>query len=265
MPVENVVDVHREEARRLLGFGPSPTSGFARDIENRVMRALSDRDAELARLRENEAELLTGLSHDLRMVDARSWDDVIEATRSVVGERDQLRAALAERTAEVEQLKATFADATAYCSGEWPCEASTSAASLERERNELEQVMAADCVLHEEKVAEIVVHVAVLRGALEQWVAHFDRLYRACDRDDPLRQATADFHRARMDASREALALSPPAALAKWRAVVEAAQRVTQRHPQGEWGHGSNQQRDCGICNLARALADPAVAPLKKP
>lgn len=44
-------------------------------------------------------------------------------------------AALRERA---ERAEAKLADATAYCSGEWPCEASTAAASLERERNDAE-------------------------------------------------------------------------------------------------------------------------------
>jgi len=47
-------------------------------------------------------------------------------------------------------LEAKLADSTAYCSGEWPCEASTAAASLERERNGLEA------------------HLATMRAALEQ-------------------------------------------------------------------------------------------------
>ena len=41
-------------------------------------------------------------------------------------------------------------DATRFCSGEFPCEASTAAASLERERNDLEA------------------QVVVLRAALER-------------------------------------------------------------------------------------------------
>lgn len=39
--------------------------------------------------------------------------------------------------AEVRRSRKELNDSTAYCSGEWPCEASTAAASLELERNEL--------------------------------------------------------------------------------------------------------------------------------
>lgn len=48
-----------------------------------------------------------------------------------------LESALATNATEIAGLRARLDDATAYCSGEFPCEASTSAASLERERNNL--------------------------------------------------------------------------------------------------------------------------------
>lgn len=53
----------------------------------------------------------------------RAWEDTYAKAQALQAENAQLR----------EQL----ADATHYCSGDWPCEASTHAASLERERNEL--------------------------------------------------------------------------------------------------------------------------------
>jgi hypothetical protein len=65
---------------------------------------------------------------------------------------------LADLRAKLEQAEAKFADSTKFCSGEFPCEASTTAASLERqlhdaeaERDEYERVM-----LHEKDMRESV-------------------------------------------------------------------------------------------------------------
>jgi hypothetical protein len=67
------------------------------------------------------------LRHHADALPDETWQEELD--------RALVRAEQAE--AERDALRKKLDDATAYCSGEWPCEASTSAASLERERNDL--------------------------------------------------------------------------------------------------------------------------------
>ena len=85
-----------------------------------LLDALDAAEAEVARLKDSHQG---DTCHE-------AWMDAVVAKSNAERERDAARA-------ECQRLREHLADATRFCSGEFPCEASTSAASLERERNEL--------------------------------------------------------------------------------------------------------------------------------
>lgn len=98
------------------------TVAMAQQLDGERLEALEERDAALQR-----AEVLERTLEGERL----NWKQIHDGCHA---ERDELR----ER-AEAAERK--LADATAYCSGEFPCEASTAAASLELQLRNVESAL----------------------------------------------------------------------------------------------------------------------------
>jgi len=69
----------------------------------------------------------------------------------------------------LDAVRDRLADATAFCIGDWPCEASTTAASLERERNDLQADLATERAMGASMSADLtVLHQDLQRAEQER-------------------------------------------------------------------------------------------------